>query len=78
MLAHHVEKCETRTYNGGIQPMAEQTNWRYCQKCHAMFFNGYQGGRCPAGGSHMPRGLPSPCRTKCRPRTRPRRTGGSA
>ena len=40
--------------------MAEQTNWRYCQNCHAMFFNGYQGGRCPAGdgkGSHSAQGL---------------------
>ena len=39
--------------------MAEQTKWRYCQNCHAMFYDGYQGGRCPAGdgkGRHFPQG----------------------
>jgi hypothetical protein len=37
--------------------MPDQSNWRYCEKCHALFFNGYQGGRCPAGGSHSAQGL---------------------
>src|SRR5262249_21237099 len=34
-----------------------QANWRFCQKCNAMFFNGYAGGRCPEGGSHTAQGL---------------------
>ena len=37
--------------------MAEQANWRFCQKCHAMFFAGYGGGRCPTGGSHSAQGV---------------------
>lgn len=31
---------------------ATQDNWRMCQKCHAMFFNGYRHGICAAGGRH--------------------------
>jgi hypothetical protein len=34
-----------------------QTNWRFCQKCNAMFFNGYQGGVCSAGGKHLAQGF---------------------
>jgi hypothetical protein len=31
----------------------EQANWRYCGRCHQMFFDGYpQKGRCAAGGGH--------------------------
>jgi hypothetical protein len=30
-----------------------QNNWRRCQKCNGLFFNGYADkGRCPAGGGH--------------------------
>ncbi|QLL09665.1 hypothetical protein [Mycobacterium vicinigordonae] len=30
-----------------------QRGWRYCGKCHAMFFDGYPyKGHCPAGGGH--------------------------
>jgi hypothetical protein len=29
-----------------------QDNWRNCNKCSALFFNGYRRGRCPAGGAH--------------------------
>lgn len=33
---------------------AEQTEWRSCQKCQSMFYNGYQKkGVCSAGGSHL-------------------------
>lgn len=33
--------------------MTEQLDWRYCQKCHAMFFDGYPtNGICAAGGQH--------------------------
>jgi hypothetical protein len=35
---------------------ATQDRWRYCQKCHVMFFNGYDGGRCAAGGRHVAQG----------------------
>jgi hypothetical protein len=37
--------------------MAEQANWWFCQRCHAMFFGGYGGGRCPAGGTHSAQGF---------------------
>ncbi|HWW48572.1 MAG TPA: hypothetical protein VNZ94_12110 [Xanthobacteraceae bacterium] len=31
----------------------DQADWRYCAKCHQMFFDGYpQKGRCAAGGGH--------------------------
>jgi len=34
-----------------------QTNWRYCVKCHAMFFDGYKKkGSCAAGGAHAAQG----------------------
>jgi hypothetical protein len=37
--------------------MAQQANWRFCQGCHAMFFAGYQGGRCATGGPHVAQGV---------------------
>lgn len=34
-----------------------QSEWRYCDKCKSMFFNGYpQKGTCGAGGSHNAQG----------------------
>ena len=38
-----------------------QTEWRFCNKCHAMFYDGYgekgtEKGQCPAGGGHMAQG----------------------
>jgi hypothetical protein len=34
-----------------------QDNWRFCNKCHALFFDGYPNkGRCPAGGGHVAQG----------------------
>ena len=36
--------------------MGEQANWRFCQKCHGMFFAGYGGGRCPGGDKHSAQG----------------------
>ena len=43
--------------NGTVLVTAEptgQSDWRLCEKCRAMFFNGYQSkGHCPAGGSHV-------------------------
>ena len=33
--------------------MPAQSNWRNCQKCQGMFFNGFATkGVCPAGGQH--------------------------
>ncbi|HEY0734802.1 MAG TPA: hypothetical protein VGD69_07825 [Herpetosiphonaceae bacterium] len=33
--------------------MPNQEDWRFCQKCQALFFNGFPNkGRCPAGGGH--------------------------
>ena len=35
-----------------------QSSWRYCNKCHAMFYNGYQEkGACPANGQHEAAGF---------------------
>ena len=34
--------------------MADQKEWRYCNNCHGLFFDGYPDkGRCPAGGGHI-------------------------
>lgn len=35
-----------------------QQNWRYCQKCHMLFFDGYPDkGVCPGGGGHFAAGF---------------------
>lgn len=35
-----------------------QRDWRYCQKCHTMFFDGYPDkGLCPSGGGHSAAGF---------------------
>jgi len=31
---------------------AGQNNWRWCNKCHGLFFAGHGAGVCPAGGGH--------------------------
>jgi hypothetical protein len=38
--------------------MSEQTKWRFCGKCHVMFYNGFDArGSCPHdGGAHAPLG----------------------
>jgi hypothetical protein len=34
-----------------------QTKWRFCNKCHVMFYDGYDGkGGCAAGGGHVAQG----------------------
>lgn len=34
-----------------------QTEWRYCGKCHAMFYDGYEEkGRCSGGDGHVAQG----------------------
>lgn len=36
---------------------SQQSEWRYCRKCHVMFYDGYeQKGRCPSGGGHWAQG----------------------
>ena len=31
-----------------------QDNWRYCNNCHVLFYDGYPNkGVCPAGGGHV-------------------------
>ena len=38
--------------------MALQSDWRFCQKCAVMFFNGRPNkGHCPAGGGHSAQGF---------------------
>jgi uncharacterized paraquat-inducible protein A len=35
-----------------------QDQWRYCNKCHVLFFDGYANkGHCPAGGGHRAQGF---------------------
>jgi hypothetical protein len=34
-----------------------QRHWRFCHKCQALFYDGYQEkGRCAAGGAHVAQG----------------------
>src|SRR5262249_18286178 len=36
----------------------DQTDWRFCNKCMSMFWNGNPNkGRCPAGGGHVAQGF---------------------
>ena len=33
--------------------MSDQNSWRYCGKCHGLFYDGYpEKGSCPSGGGH--------------------------
>ena len=35
-----------------------QSQWRYCDKCEALFYNGFPTkGNCPAGGGHNAQGF---------------------
>lgn len=52
--SHVPQGYQFRLPFGGSETPTAQTNWRCCQKCQAMFFNGYSNkGRCPAGGRHV-------------------------
>jgi extracellular elastinolytic metalloproteinase len=33
-------------------PIVGQDNWRWCHKCQGLFFAGFSGSHCPAGGAH--------------------------
>jgi cytochrome c5 len=38
--------------------MGMQLDWRFCEKCHVMFFDGFpQKGNCAAGGPHVAQGF---------------------
>lgn len=45
--------------NGPRFPTSKmQDNWRFCNKCQALFFDGYPDkGHCPAGSGHVAQGL---------------------
>jgi hypothetical protein len=48
---YHVQFMSSRFK---IDPGPEQMDWRFCGKCHALFFDGYATkGVCPAEGSHQ-------------------------
>jgi hypothetical protein len=35
-----------------------QNNWRFCNKCYALWWNGYpDNGKCAAGGEHAAEGF---------------------
>jgi hypothetical protein len=56
---HNAEGYDFRLPYGSNLPdlPKAQTNWRYCDKCSAMFWNGIADkGRCPAGGGHNAQG----------------------
>jgi CubicO group peptidase (beta-lactamase class C family) len=41
-----------------VAQTGDQPDWRFCNKCNAMFFDGYPNkGRCPAGGAHLAQGF---------------------
>jgi hypothetical protein len=41
-----------------IVTMAQQDQWRFCNQCNAMFFDGFPTkGACPAGGGHQSQGF---------------------
>ncbi|HRD76012.1 MAG TPA: hypothetical protein PK264_08735 [Hyphomicrobiaceae bacterium] len=53
-LHHDVRKQPPRVTGR----FAWQYDWRFCNKCFAMFFDGYPAkGRCPAGGGHVAQGF---------------------
>ena len=38
--------------------MPNQPDWRFCNQCHGLFFDGFPDkGRCPAGHGHQAQGL---------------------
>ena len=38
--------------------MPNQIDWRFCNKCNSLFFNGFPDkGHCPAGAGHVAEGL---------------------
>ncbi len=38
--------------------MPQQTDWRFCQNCQVLFFDGFSTkGVCPKGGSHLAEGI---------------------
>ena len=38
--------------------MPQTDQWRFCNKCNAMFYDGWPNkGNCPAGGGHQSQGL---------------------
>ena len=42
----------------GFPKMKFQNNWRFCEKCFTLFFDGYADkGLCPTGGGHKAQGL---------------------
>jgi hypothetical protein len=44
--------------NDSRSPEPVQADWRFCQKCQSMFFDGYPTkGVCPAGGAHSGQGF---------------------
>jgi hypothetical protein len=43
--------------SGDLTVSKDRPYWRFCNKCYAMFYNGYSGkGRCAAGAGHVAQG----------------------
>ena len=55
-LANHL-MASPATSSLALRADETQGDWRFCDKCHALFYNGFNGyGHCPAGGGHNPQG----------------------
>jgi hypothetical protein len=63
--AHHCDRRKYEQIQKGVDIMipeltkqGQQLNWRFCNKCGVLFFDGLPGkGICPGGGSHEPAGF---------------------
>jgi hypothetical protein len=51
---HEAQGYYFRLPFGGQETSTKQVNWRHCDNCGALFYNGRRPktGRCPAGGGH--------------------------
>ncbi len=55
LAADDIRSQSSGTHTGGVWVAVntEQDNWRFCNKCYVLWWNGHQdNGRCPAGGAH--------------------------
>ncbi len=54
----HLFKIDYSDARRQTPPVAKQYDWRFCGKCHAMFFsNPRHAGRCAGGGAHAATGF---------------------
>jgi hypothetical protein len=55
--AHALNHSLNRFFPPSMAALGTQKDWRYCTKCHTIFFDGYADkGRCAAGAGHVAAG----------------------